>query len=66
VIALDPSTGGEIAELAPLDTWSDVSLDPSGAHWGALLRGSVTVDGSPVELQPPDPSVDDHPLALGW
>ncbi|MGD9998387.1 MAG: hypothetical protein AB7R77_11700 [Ilumatobacteraceae bacterium] len=66
VVTLDPSTGAEVTELAPGGEWWFVSADPSGAHWVGLRGDAVLVDGLVVELQRPDPAIDDHPVAVGW
>ena len=72
IVALDPTTGHEVAEIAALDQSTFAKIDQSGTRWAAVVDGKVIVDGSETILeQPPlpsgfDPAFEDRPDVVGW
>ena len=71
VVALDPTTGHEVAEIATIDRPTLVKLDGSGTRWAAVVDGVVIVDGleTMLEVPPLPPGFDafaDRPASVGW
>jgi hypothetical protein len=72
LVALDPSSGDEVEEIAVLDQPTFAEVDRSGTRWATVVLGSVTVDGKETTLEVPpqggdfDPTYKDEPFVVGW
>jgi hypothetical protein len=71
IVALDPTTGREVAEIATIDQPTLVKLDGSGTRWAAVVNGAVIVDSRETTLEvPPLPpgfeAFADRPDSVGW
>ncbi len=71
IVALDPTTGREVAEIATIDRSTFVKLDGSGTRWAAVVDGAVIVDGHETTLEVPPwtagfDTFADRPDSVGW
>jgi hypothetical protein len=72
IVALDPATGREVAEVATIDSATVANVGQSGMRWAAIADGTVLVDGSETILEVPPlpptfvPDFEDRPIIVGW
>lgn len=72
IVALDPTTGQEVAEIFAFEQPTFAEVDQSGTRWAAIVNGALIVDGSETILEVPplppglDPSFRDSPNVVGW
>jgi hypothetical protein len=72
IVALDPTTGKEVAEIFAFDQPTFAKVDPSGTRWAGAVNGSLIVDGRETILERPplppgvDASFEDSPTSVGW
>jgi hypothetical protein len=73
LIAVDPTSGDEVAEIATFEPpVSSTGVDRSGTRWATITDNALIVDGKETVLEVPPPpdgfdtSFEDRPSSVGW